>query len=86
MDSETEKKIQEAMDRLADSRTTFAIAHRLSTLRKADRILVIKDYRIAESGTHDELMGVEGGIYRKMAEMQGSSSGGTDPIENPSKG
>ena len=70
VDSETEAKIQDALDRLTQDRTTFAIAHRLSTLRRADRILVFKDGRIAEQGKHSELMKIEDGVYRKLSEMQ----------------
>ncbi len=70
VDTETEQKIQEAMDRLARGRTVFAIAHRLSTLRRADRILVIKDGRLAEAGTHEELLTREGGLYRHLFELQ----------------
>ena len=74
VDSETEAKIQDALDRLTQGRTTFAIAHRLSTLRRADRILVFKDGRIAEEGTHAELMSVEDGVYRKLNDMQKTNS------------
>ena len=74
VDSETEAKIQDALDRLTQGRTTFAIAHRLSTLRRADRILVFKDGRIAEEGTHAELMAVEDGVYRKLNDMQKTNS------------
>ncbi|MCP4847658.1 MAG: ABC transporter ATP-binding protein [Verrucomicrobiaceae bacterium] len=70
VDSETEAKIQDALDRLTLGRTTFAIAHRLSTLRRADRIMVFKDGRIAEQGSHSELIKIEGGVYRKLSEMQ----------------
>ena len=55
---------------MTQDRTTFAIAHRLSTLRRADRILVFKDGRIAEQGKHSELMKIEDGVYRKLSEMQ----------------
>jgi ATP-binding cassette subfamily B protein len=74
VDSETEAKIQDALDRLTQGRTTFAIAHRLSTLRRADRIVVFKDGRIAEEGTHAELMTVEDGVYRKLNDMQKTNS------------
>ncbi|MFY7952857.1 MAG: ABC transporter ATP-binding protein, partial [Armatimonadaceae bacterium] len=70
VDTETEKQIQEAIQRLISGRTTFAIAHRLSTLRHADRLVVVEKGRIAETGTHDELMTKEGGIFRKLVEMQ----------------
>jgi ATP-binding cassette subfamily B protein len=70
VDTETEKQIQEAIARLIAGRTTFAIAHRLSTLRNADRLLVIDKGKLAEIGTHDELMQKEGGIFRRLVEMQ----------------
>jgi ATP-binding cassette, subfamily B, bacterial len=70
VDTETEHQIQEALDRLIAGRTVFAIAHRLSTLRKASRLFVISEGRLAESGTHRELLGKTDGIYRKLYEMQ----------------
>jgi len=70
VDTETEKQIQEAIQRLIAGRTTFAIAHRLSTLRHADRLVVVERGRIAEVGTHDELMTKENGIFRRLVEMQ----------------
>ena len=70
VDTETERMIQEAIEKLVEGRTVFAIAHRLSTLRNADRLVVIDDGRVAEAGTHEELMAKEGGIFRKLVEMQ----------------
>lgn len=70
VDTETERKIQSALERLIKGRTVFAIAHRLSTLRRADRLIVMKDGRIAEIGTHAELLDKEDGIYRKLHDLQ----------------
>lgn len=70
VDTETEHQIQEALDRLIAGRTVFAIAHRLSTLRKASRLFVISEGRLAESGTHRELLDKPDGIYRRLYEMQ----------------
>ena len=69
VDTDTEKKIQEAIQRLVQGRTTFAIAHRLSTLKNANRLVVIEKGEIAEMGTHDELLQEEG-IYFKLVEAQ----------------
>jgi ATP-binding cassette subfamily B protein len=70
VDTETERKIQEAMDRLVAGRTVFAIAHRLSTLRKADRLLVIQDGNLVEHGTHAELLAKPDGVYTKLHRLQ----------------
>jgi len=64
VDTETEKEIQKALDNLVRGRTTIAIAHRLSTLRKADRLVVMDRGRIVEIGNHDQLMAVEGHYYK----------------------
>ena len=69
LDMESEALVQEALDRLMRGRTTFVIAHRLPTVRNADRILVLSDGRIIEQGSHDELR-AQGGLYRKLYEMQ----------------
>jgi ATP-binding cassette subfamily B protein len=70
VDTETERKIQEALDRLVAGRTVFAIAHRLSTLTRADRLFVIEDGLIKEKGTHEELLAKPDGIYRKLHKLQ----------------
>ena len=69
LDTESEKAVQEALDRLMSTRTTVAIAHRLSTIRNADEIIVLDEGRIVERGSHDGLMAL-GGLYRKLNEMQ----------------
>ena len=60
IDTETEKVIQDAISRVLSGRTSFVIAHRLSTIRKADRILVIRNGRVTENGTHRELIKAKG--------------------------
>src|SRR5918999_5032739 len=70
VDTETEREIQEALERLIAGRTVFAIAHRLSTLRRASRLFVIEEGRLAESGTHRELLATHDGIYRRLYELQ----------------
>ncbi|WP_240644350.1 ABC transporter ATP-binding protein [Paenibacillus paeoniae] len=64
LDTETELQIQEALDKLIRGRTTIAIAHRLSTLRKADYLVVMDQGKVVEEGTHDTLMGTEGAYYK----------------------
>jgi len=70
VDTETEKKIQEALDRLVKGRTTFAIAHRLSTLTRASRLFVMKEGRLVEQGTHADLLAMEEGVYRGLHQIQ----------------
>lgn len=69
IDTHTERLVQMGLERLLQGRTSFVIAHRLSTIRNADRIMVIDDGQIKESGTHDELMAA-GGIYRELYTSQ----------------
>ena len=88
LDSATEKKIQAAIARLVKGRTTFAIAHRLSTLRNADRLIVLDDGEVAEVGTHEELMNRKGIFYDLVHTQQQTSAiiavgGGKD---DPSQG
>jgi subfamily B ATP-binding cassette protein MsbA len=69
LDTESEMLVQEAIDRLMTSRTTLVIAHRLSTIKHANRIMVIDNGRIVETGTHDELLG-RSGLYKRLYTMQ----------------
>jgi subfamily B ATP-binding cassette protein MsbA len=72
LDAESERIVQEALEELMQSRTCFIIAHRLSTVRNADRILVLDGGRIAESGTHDELLS-RNGIYARLVQNQATT-------------
>lgn len=79
LDTESEYMIQQALERLTNGRTTFAIAHRLSTLQNADRLIVIDGHQIAEIGSHEELIAKKGIYYRLVKaqlEMQGSKIAG----------
>ncbi|MDP7246586.1 MAG: ATP-binding cassette domain-containing protein, partial [Planctomycetota bacterium] len=69
LDSESERRVQAALENLMEGRTTFAIAHRLSTIRAADRILVLADGKVIEDGTHDSLVG-DGGHYAHLWALQ----------------
>ncbi len=69
IDTQTERLIQEALDHLMEGRTTFVIAHRLATVRRADLILVMDDGRIVQRGKHDELL-AQGGLYKEIHDLQ----------------
>jgi ABC-type multidrug transport system fused ATPase/permease subunit len=70
LDSESEKWVQDALEKLMVGRTSIVIAHRLSTIRKADTIVVIDHGSIAEQGTHDQLLKLPDGIYKNLSELQ----------------
>jgi ABC-type multidrug transport system fused ATPase/permease subunit len=70
LDSESEKLVQDALEKLMKDRTSLVIAHRLSTIRKADQIVVLDNGEIVETGTHAQLMKKENGIYRNLSELQ----------------
>jgi ATP-binding cassette subfamily B protein len=70
LDSHSEKLIQDALDNMMKGCTTIVIAHRLSTIRKMDRIIAMKDGKIIEEGTHDELANKDSGLYKDLWELQ----------------
>ncbi len=70
LDSESERLVQEALEKLMAGRTSIVIAHRLSTVRKADKIMVIDKGEVKESGTHEQLLQLENGIYRNLSSLQ----------------
>jgi ATP-binding cassette subfamily B protein len=70
LDSHSESLIQDALHSLIQGRTTIVIAHRLSTIREMDRIVVISRGKIAEDGTHDELITKKNGLYKKLWDLQ----------------
>jgi ABC-type multidrug transport system fused ATPase/permease subunit len=69
LDNESEKLVQEALDQLMKGRTSLVIAHRLSTIRNADKIVVLEQGRVTDTGTHEELIARPEGLYRKLVEL-----------------
>jgi subfamily B ATP-binding cassette protein MsbA len=82
LDSESEMYVQKALSNLMEGRTVFVIAHRLGTVRKADKILVLEDGQIRESGTHAELV-AKGGSYARLHDLQFAEEEVLAPAEGP---
>jgi ABC-type multidrug transport system fused ATPase/permease subunit len=70
LDSKSEQLVQQALDELMKGRTSLVIAHRLSTIQKADNILVLQEGKLVESGSHQELLAKENGLYRDLKSLQ----------------
>jgi ABC-type multidrug transport system fused ATPase/permease subunit len=70
LDSESERLVQEALDKLMKGRTSVVIAHRLATIRNADKIIVLENGKIIEQGTHNELLANKNGLYKTLTELQ----------------
>ncbi|MBM4157703.1 MAG: ATP-binding cassette domain-containing protein, partial [Ignavibacteria bacterium] len=70
LDTESEHLVQEAIDKLMHNRTSIVIAHRLSTVREADKIAVLENGKITQTGTHDELINQQNGLYKKLYDLQ----------------
>ena len=74
LDAESEHAVQQVVDRLAEGRTTVIVAHRLATVKKADRIIVFENGRVVAQGTHDDLV-AQGGLYARLARLQFTDGG-----------
>jgi subfamily B ATP-binding cassette protein MsbA len=85
LDSQSERMVQEALEALLPGRTVFVIAHRLSTVRRADRILVLENGRVSQSGTHEELL-ASGGLYRELVALQTGESEGDEGASDAAPG
>ena len=70
LDSESERLVQEALEELMKNRTSIIIAHRLSTIREADKIIVLEQGKVVESGNHSDLMKNKEGLYRYLSQLQ----------------
>ena len=70
LDSQSERLIQDAMDKISKNRTVIMIAHRLSTIKKADKIVVLEKGKVVEVGSHFELARSNGGLYQKLLQLQ----------------
>ena len=81
LDAESERLVQQALEELMKGRTCFVIAHRLSTIRNADIIVMLRDGAVRETGSHDELMAVPDGAYRRMVELQHGANVLTEEAE-----
>ena len=86
LDAESEKSVQEALDRVMVGRTTVIVAHRLSTIRNADVIAVVRGGRIVETGSHEELISIPNGAYASLAQLQEAASFQQQPSTGPSLG
>ncbi|XP_008221400.1 PREDICTED: ABC transporter B family member 13-like [Prunus mume] len=76
LDTESEKLVQEALDKLMEGRTTILVAHRLSTIRDANRIALLQNGRVVEMGSHEQLIGRPGSLYKELVSLQQEKSGG----------
>jgi ATP-binding cassette, subfamily B (MDR/TAP), member 1 len=74
LDAESERTVQDALDGVAAARTTVVVAHRLSTVQRADVIAVVKDGVVVEKGTHGALLGIHGGAYASLVALHSASS------------
>lgn len=83
LDAESEKSVQEALDRVMVGRTTIVVAHRLSTIRNADVIAVVQNGKIVETGSHEELILKQDGAYSSLVQLQEAASRHNLPSQGP---